>query len=173
MRWGYRGVIIHLVPKVNVYVSDELLARVRDEEIAVSPVCQQALAAEVGARRLARSASKNMRAVAKRLRQTENARQEQLYQDGYEFGMAWAQKVAALEELRLVDRVADRGMTVQLSRIPTYVGHLLDANPDLDVVLDEFLDGEKSEFDHGVLAGAAAVYREVRPLLEGSSRGGR
>ena len=154
-----------------MYVPDDLLARVRAEKIAVSTVCQRALAAEVDERRLVRSASKHLRAVAKRLRQTEDDRQEQLYRDGFEFGVAWAQEAATLEELRLVDRTADRSMTVELSRIPTYVSHLLAANPDVDVDLDEYLDGERSEFDRGVLGGAAAVYREVRPLVERPPRG--
>ena len=154
------------MPKVNVYVPDELLSRVRAEDISVSPVCQLALEAEVDARRLSRSAGKNLRAVAERLHQTEDARQADLYWDGYEFGVAWAQEVATLEELRLVERVASRGMTISFSRIPSYVGHLAKVVPDVDWSMDESLDGDVSEHDRGVLVGAAEVYRNVRPLIE-------
>ena len=159
------------MPKVNVYVPDELLSRVRAEDISVSPVCQAALEAEVDARRLSRSAGKNLRAVAERLRHTEDARQADLYRDGYGFGVVWAQEVATLEELRLVDRVAGRGMSVSFSRIPSYVGRLVMAVPDVDWSMDEFLDGELSEFDRGVLVGAADVYGKVRPLIERTSGG--
>lgn len=158
---------------MNVYVPDDLLAQVRAEDFSVSPVCQQALEAEVVARRLERSAKRNLRAVADRLRQTEDDQQAHLYRDGYAFGVAWAQESATLEELRLAARVAERSMTVQYERLPTLVGQMHAANPDVDVAPDEFLDGETSEFDRGVLVGATEVYRAVEPLLDRPVRGPR
>lgn len=151
---------------MNVYVPDELLFRVRAEDIAVSTVCQRALEGDVEARALARSATKNLRAVAERLRRTEDARQAQQYREGYAFGVAWAQEVAGLDELRRVDRAADRDLLVDYGQVPSYVARLMDAAPDGDVVTDDVLDGDASEFDRGVLLGAAEVYRNVRPLVE-------
>ncbi len=61
----YRGivrVIGGIVPKINVYLSDDLAAAVREAGISVSPVCQQALAEAVRAVRASREASSAIRA---------------------------------------------------------------------------------------------------------------
>jgi ATP-dependent Clp protease ATP-binding subunit ClpA len=50
------------VPKINVYLSDDLAAAVREAGISVSPVCQQALAEAVRAVRASREASNAIRA---------------------------------------------------------------------------------------------------------------
>jgi ATP-dependent Clp protease ATP-binding subunit ClpA len=50
------------VPKINVYLSDDLAAAVREAGISVSPVCQQALAEAVRAVRASREASSAIRA---------------------------------------------------------------------------------------------------------------
>jgi ATP-dependent Clp protease ATP-binding subunit ClpA len=49
------------VPKINVYLSDDLAAAVREAGISVSPVCQQALTEAVRAVRAAREASSAIR----------------------------------------------------------------------------------------------------------------
>ena len=49
------------MPKINVYLSDDLASAVRDADISVSPVCQQALAEAVRAVRASREASGAMR----------------------------------------------------------------------------------------------------------------
>ena len=49
------------MPKINVYLSDDLAAAVRDAGISVSPICQQALAEAVRAVRASREASGAMR----------------------------------------------------------------------------------------------------------------
>jgi hypothetical protein len=54
-------VIEGVMPKINVYLSDELAAAVRDAGFPVSPVCQQALAEAVRAVGVARKASAAMR----------------------------------------------------------------------------------------------------------------
>ena len=50
------------MPKINVYLSDDLAAAVREAGISVSPVCQQALAEAVRAVRASREASSAIRA---------------------------------------------------------------------------------------------------------------
>ena len=50
------------MPKINVYLSDDLAAAVREAGISVSPVCQQALAEAVRAVRASRQASSAIRA---------------------------------------------------------------------------------------------------------------
>lgn len=155
------------MPKINVYVPDALLERVRAEGIAVSSVCQDALSAQVQAQLLARAATRDIRAVARRLRQTHLDAQIDAEREGFEFGVEWARESATLDELERVERAVRRGGSVSYRRVPTLMLRIHKAAPDADVDPDDELDADDSAFARGVLAGAAEVYRAAAPLLAG------
>lgn len=158
------------MPKVNVYVPDDLLTAVRAADIQVSAICQEALQNEVRRLAVTAAAGEDLQAVAARLLAGQKTADRRAHEDGLELGATWARRAATLAELDRVDRVVDRGWQIQLERIPSLVTLLLDVNPEGDHRPDDWLDGDASRFERGVLAGAAQVYREVRPLLNGGPR---
>lgn len=161
------------MPKVNVYVPDELLAEVRAADIAVSTVCQEALEAEVRRRNAVAGADEDLLAVAARLVEADAAEQRRAHEDGLAFGIWWARGYATRAELEVVDRAVGRGWMVQYRSVPTMIGALMRRYDEPDVASDDWLDGERSSFDRGVLVGAADVYRAVKPLLEDAQRQAR
>lgn len=157
------------MPKVNVYVPDDLLTAVRAAELPVSAVCQEALEAELRRLEASTKASRGLRAVADRLLAGREAADRVAAEEGYLLGVRWAQESASLNELERIDRVVDRGWALQLHRVPSLITLFLEESPDADPDPDDWLDGESSIFDRGVIEGASTVYRQVQPLLGAST----
>lgn len=154
------------MPKVSLYLPDDLLERIRAEEVGMTAVCQAALEDAVRVRELAREAQSDLRAVADRLRETERRTQAKHQRDGYELGVVWARTEATLDELARVERASRRQTTVSFQRLPTLDAHYRHLNPDWDPDPYEELDPNDHDFDRGLMAAAAEVYLAVRVLLD-------
>jgi hypothetical protein len=88
------------VARVNVYLSDDLAAKVKAANIEVSPVCQTALAEAVELRSRNVSDRLDLVAAARRLRATTPKFQ---YEEGKASGREWVTQVATFEELEFLD----------------------------------------------------------------------
>lgn len=144
------------MPKVNVYLPDELAEQVKRLAIPVSATCQQALTQEVHKMEALTTATTDIEATAERLRGTIQEEDSQHRQDGREDGNEWARMWATWLELSDLDR---------------WDG---DIRPDDDHSLNEFIqdrDYHDIEFStwepywQGFLEGAVEVRETVRPLL--------
>jgi len=88
------------VPKVNVYLPDEMAAEVRARELSLSPVCQRAIREELERMRTQEAATEDIEAVATRLRATISEEEAVQKREGFEDGAAWAREWATASELR-------------------------------------------------------------------------
>lgn len=156
------------MPKVTIYVPDELLAAVREAELSMSPICQRALQREVQRVQAMRTATVDIERVAERLRKTIAEEAVNDYQQAFEMGADWARSTATLSELRSVAEEAFRqnglhGPGKFLSRIATVHDHL--ARIETEDGSNHSLRLSSGEFARGFVDGAKSVYRQVQPLL--------
>ncbi|HVM15761.1 MAG TPA: hypothetical protein VM287_15715 [Egibacteraceae bacterium] len=156
------------MPKVTIYVAEELLAAVKEAELSMSPICQSALQREVQRVQAMKRATLDIERVAERLRNTiaEDAMND--YQQAFEMGADWARSTGTLSELRSVVEEAFKqnglhGPGKFLSRIASVRDHLVSIETDEGGNYSFRLSSE--EFARGFVDGAKAVYREVQPLL--------
>jgi hypothetical protein len=90
------------MPKINVYVSDDLAERVRAAGISVSPVCQRALEEEVRKMEAGAETYEIASRVVERWRTNRRARPELHGPErrGYKVGLNWARNWATPDQLR-------------------------------------------------------------------------
>lgn len=157
------------MPKINVYLPAELASSVRELDISVSPVCQQALESEVRRlRALNLVGGDAARRAAHRLRRTRPAAASTDERAGYEHGLRWALENATDPELRRMawlPRGHWRSLRVDPEHWPTLLPELRErgqgARADhggIDVFPEPFIDG--------FIDGATAAYRAVRGVLD-------
>lgn len=165
------------MPKINVYVTDTLDQAIKATGIKVSPVCQEALEAEVlrnRARQVVMAAAPlddaNLEKVVCRLRESKQATEVNDYRSGFELGIKWAREKASHRELsRLAPRVArSEWGAVDVSdenyTLPAFLLVSLGKDDDLDPTDFEDLVDDKP-FDKGVADGLLSVWRAVESLI--------
>jgi post-segregation antitoxin (ccd killing protein) len=145
------------MPKVSVYLPDDLAKEVRSLEIPLSPVCQRALREEVARMRVMTSIDDEGRleAAVARLRLTDEDRltDEQERMEGRAQGRAWALEEATVDELRsLDDREIWGAFEVRLGEERPRPIHL---NP---------MSG--AAWDVGFIEAALEVWEKVAPRLD-------
>jgi len=156
------------MPKLTIYVPDELLAAVREAELSISPICQRALQREVQRVQAMRTATADIERVVERLRNTIAEEAVNDYQQAFEMGADWARSTATLSELRSVvedafGQTGPDGPGKFLSRLPGVQDHL--ANIETDAGGKYSLRLSSREFARGFVDGAKTVYGEVKALL--------
>ncbi|MEJ7787362.1 MAG: type II toxin-antitoxin system CcdA family antitoxin, partial [Solirubrobacteraceae bacterium] len=152
------------VPKVNVYLPDEMAAKVREAQLSLSPVCQRAIREELDRLQAQRAATEDIEAVATRLRATiseEGAVQER---EGFEDGVRWAREWATASELREIVQWSpgDGGDFERPHTIVDYFSSKLGEN--VVSVGSRPDEGEYAYWD-GFVRGAEEVLEKVEPLL--------
>jgi hypothetical protein len=156
------------MPKVNVYLPDELHDAVKEYGVSLSPVCQRALQREVNMRRLV--ARGGLGAVADRLWQTKLDEDDAQFADGYAKGATWAREVATYRELERFSReAANPDFVFEIDQSHSFVGFEMkkaiganyDAEPDFFTRYDS-----ANAYARGVVTGAADIWNRVAGALK-------
>lgn len=160
--------MLHLMPKVNVYLPDELAADVQRLGIQLSSICQRALREEV--LRMATMQSVGEEQVARaveRLRLSANVEGETNWSQGKRSGRQWALQTAKHGELENLDDTFPAGELVhqdrclQIAKDIDY--HDVEAWPTLYFWLED--TNPKLNWLAGFVDGALEVWDEVRDLI--------
>ena len=119
------------MPKINVYLPDELAEEVKLAAVAVSEVCQRALREELLRVKVATAIGDDARlkAAAERLKATRESEEAGRQADGHSAGMSWAFERAEYGELEALARLADESwlrVDVDDESWPTLYGELED-----------------------------------------------
>jgi len=154
------------VPKINVYLPEDMAAEVREAKLSVSPVCQQAIRKELDRLNAQREATRDIDAVAARLRGTINEEEAVDAKNGYADGTDWARNFATASELREFTGLEDLDQGGDLQR-----GGILPDHSILDFMSSK--DGEnvfsvsieENPYWRGFVDGASKVLEQVEPLL--------
>ncbi len=148
------------MPKVNVYLPDNMAAEVKAAQLSLSPICQRAIREELDRVSAIKAASKDLRAVAERLRNTIDEEDRGMRQEGYNDGVAWAREYATADELQYVaqDFDPDRDRFDGDHSIVAFV-----AARDGENVIS--VGAEPGPYWDGFADGAREVFGQVRPLL--------
>ena len=153
------------MPKINVYLPDELAQDVKAASIPVSEVCQRALREEVLKVKAATAIGNDerLKAAAARLRASRDSTMSQREADGHSAGMSWALERATYSELEEIAGLAGQNW------IYVNVGGDEDVWPTLGPELDEIEVGNQlnasSLFDRGFVQGAIDAWWAM-PNLE-------
>src|SRR5438045_4097889 len=99
--WGYTNNPIpwRRFMKVNVYLPDELSKRVKERDIPVSAVCQQALEERIRVADAVSKARADLAPVVERLARERAEEANAAYRNGFEAGVEWARSRASWWEL--------------------------------------------------------------------------
>jgi len=172
------------MPRINIYLPDELAAAVKGAELEVSAICQAALREAVAAREQGVTAQIEALQVAVRLRRTTPQGQRAL---GAADGARWAKEAATVKELDVVDRVVVNQMPGD-DEEPSYMvqwdgdaasysqfelgynfdtlGSWLQDNSAVAMYgTDGSLALEADEYLAGFVDAAQRVWRELQPLV--------
>lgn len=119
------------MPKINVYLPDELAEEVKLAAVPVSEVCQRALREEVLRVKVATAIGEDARlkAAAERLKALRKSEETGREADGHSAGMSWAFESAEYGELEAIARLADENwlrVDVDVESWPTLYGELED-----------------------------------------------
>ena len=119
------------MPKINVYLPDELAEEVKLASVAVSEVCQRALREELLRVKVATAIGDDARlkAAAERLKASRESEEAGREADGRSAGMSWAFERAEYGELEALARLADESwlrVDVDDESWPTLYGELED-----------------------------------------------
>ena len=154
------------MPKINVYLPDELAEQVRHHGITVSAVCQRALTQEVKSMEAKEAATSDVEAVAVRLRQTITEEDTRLHAEGREDGAQWAKTKATWTELQEVSDWAeyehflseDHSLYPDISQLEENSHHLTHDGRGW------YVEAE-SAYWRGFIAAALEVRSAVAPLI--------
>ena len=175
------------MPKINIYVSDEMKARMDTAEKSAnwSAIAQRAFDVELNHLESIKEI-KSMTDVIERLRSSKEKKAEELEKDGRKSGVDWAKNHAEFDELKRAAAINTSSLT------PMYVDASDDANregvtkriladlewdavgwedqaramADLFLVDEDMLDSVvTTEFIEGFLEGAGDVWDEVKHAL--------
>lgn len=137
------------MPKVTIYLPDQLAAEVKAAGISVSPVCQRALEQEVRIMEATKINESEIREAAMRLRSEEADETRQAREDGTADGRRWMLHWAKPSELRRMESVMVR--TDLYDRIPQYESQGFSHN-DVDApfqTIREMLANDDPQPDYG------------------------
>ena len=155
------------MPKMNIYLPDSLYHAVKNAEIRVSKVCQQALEAELVKASALQAAEKPIEIIVDRLRTHVREDDSARYARGADLGVRWATDTATLEEMEEV-----RGWTQhpwrQLPLHPERHSLPLAYCRELefpDPIAGEAFWFERSPFTMGMVDGIARIYEQVTLIL--------
>ena len=157
------------MPKLNVYVSESLSARIRDAGVAVSATCQRALEEEVRRIDAQRAADERVRRMADRLRTlriTQRPDDDERESDGHTAGLDWATNVATIHELTEVVKAGEVGhFELPVGRDSGSLERVL---ADAGVPSDSETQRVVSTLDpwgRGFLQACQEMWHKVRPLM--------
>jgi post-segregation antitoxin (ccd killing protein) len=146
------------MPRVTIYLPDDLDAAVRAAKVPMSATCQAALLLELGKVRRMEAESFNPEEVAERLVRHE----QEEFQEGRTLGLRWAANVASYEELEsLAGHYGSEWGSLGFEddeTLPEFLKHQKHED-----IAEEF---EQTPFTEGIIAGAAEVLRAVAPLVK-------
>ena len=155
------------MPKLNVYVSESLSARIREAGIAVSAACQRALEEEVRRVEAHRAADERVRRMAERFRSTRSeVRPDDTVREseGYTAGMEWASNVATMHELASVAGArGDREVHV-FRELGSLDQALANAGVGTDSETNRVLSPD-DPWSRGFLKACQEMWRRVQPLM--------
>jgi post-segregation antitoxin (ccd killing protein) len=144
---------------MTISVPDDLAQEVRDLDIPISRICQQALDREVRRVKTTRIPTRDLEALARRLFDAEDVANASKFQDGYDEGTEWALKYASsMDELKGIADLHDTEFhtSVDTESIRDFYSAKLGAN-----VTSVDFDSDDLEL-RGFVAGVHAVLENVR-----------
>ena len=153
------------MPKVNVYLPDDLADEARAAKLSLSPICQKAIRKELKKVQAKQAATKELEAVAARLNDTiDDEENDEQWDDGRDDGVAWAQMYATAAELRSIvtDFEPGRGGDFENHSICRFMGDKTGDN----VFSVGHNDDEAGPYWSAFIAGAREVLEAVEPLLD-------
>jgi Post-segregation antitoxin CcdA len=154
-----------LVPRVNIYLSDQLDKAVREAGISISAACQRALEKEVRAMQAAAAVTDDLDRVVARLAQTVSDEEQQQFADGRTLGVSWARNTATFSELEQHVNMDPRQVTWAIregehSLWESLVGYA--AKRGISSMPAVFELQANEPFTHGLFEGATEVYEAVK-----------
>jgi post-segregation antitoxin (ccd killing protein) len=152
------------VPKVNVYLPDDLAEEVRAAKLSLSPVCQRAIRKELDEVKIRRAATTDLAAVAERLNATIDGEDAVSYQEGREDGIEWAREHATASELRWLVTKFEPGSGSDFQGDHSLIA-FESAKHGKNVISVRHEEG--NPYWHGFIDGAREVLNAVEPLLNG------
>lgn len=153
------------MPKVNVYLPDELAAEAKAAGLPLSPICQLAIRKELDELAIAQSVTADLETVAARLNATIDAEDVEQRHDGREDGIAWAREYATASELRWIVDAFEPGTGGDFER--ESFDSMLDFVSAKEGTWALSWRHEDNAYWRGFVAGAEEVLEAVRPLLNG------
>ena len=168
------------MPRVNVYLSDDLHEEVKSAGIEISAVCQSALRAAIGDQRRSKHEQLDVLSAVQRIALT--ARQGPLRRaEGRKEGWRWAIYSATLQDLEALDELDVRDGFAYWSGHEERVGSSELELKDFESLGDwlyQNLSGENhgftseswdvDDFTEGFFAAAKDFWNEAKPLLDES-----
>ena len=151
------------MPKVNIYLPDELAEKARAAKLSLSPICQRAIQRELNKMKLEQDATGEIAAVAARLNATVDDQEAEEYRRGRGDGIAWARDYATADELRDVVENFEPGRGDAFDRDHS----LAQFTSDKEQTRAARVRHEDSPHWRGFVAGAEEVLDAVGPLLIG------
>ena len=155
------------MPKLNIYLPDALYQAVKEAEIRVSGICQQALEAELVRASALAAAEKPVEIIVDHLRSHVREDDNTRYARGVELGVRWATELATLAEMEEV-----RGWTQHPWRqLPLHPDkHTLPQVYCHEMELPAPVPGEafwfeRSPYIQGLVDGIARIHEQVTLVL--------
>jgi hypothetical protein len=146
---------------MNISVPDDLAQQVRELDIPISHVCQQALRSEVLRVKMTRIPTRDLEALAERLFDAGDLAEASEFQCGYDEGMEWALKYASsMEELKEIASLYEEEVH--------FMVNIESMNDFYSAKLGQSVSGTRFDSDdaesRGFVAGVHAVLENVRVL---------
>jgi post-segregation antitoxin (ccd killing protein) len=151
------------MPKVNIYLPDELADEARTSKLSLSSICQRAIRDELDMVKAKDASTGDLEAVAARLRATIDEEDTQKRAEGHEDGVTWAREWATAREL---EEIASSWDTKTFDGDHTLVGFMSakDGQNYVEIRIEND-DPVTNSYWNGFSDGAAEVYQAVQPLL--------
>jgi Post-segregation antitoxin CcdA len=152
------------MPKVNVYLPDDLAEAVKEWDVPLSSVCQQALRKEVQNMTMTAQATTEIEKVAARIRETRDDHEAKVVEAAHELGILWARNWATYSELEALTRLnREQWEAIRFDSLDEML-EMWDVEDDVDEALVELV-GVGGPVGYAFEAGALEVYREAEKLL--------
>ncbi len=166
------------MPKVTIYLPDQLAEQAKALDLSLSPICQEAIRTTIDRRSAMQAATKDIEKVAARLRETIDAEDAEAKSAGHDAGVLWARETATMSELTMVvnQTFAEHWVNGPADFVARTIGE--DAVYDLSAEPDEVrrpgrprrgrhqAEGQWSDaWVEGFVEGAETVLTEVSPLI--------
>ena len=156
------------MPKVNVYLPDQLAAEVRDLGIPLSPICQSALEHEVRKMTAIKQHGNERQGRSRQTPRPAHDRHDQRttdpmksHEDGVNMGLAWGFERATEKELEYAEEIKDTDWIhwpLTEDQWPTLYRELVHLGFESYVRSNGDLVLPPDEFIHGFLEGAAGAW---------------